>query len=130
MGKLDSADVDAINSMRKQGDAAWEAGDLESFLDTFTDDVVWMPPSQPDLIGKEACRSLAKGLLDQTNFEQVATPSEEIVVAGDWAFDRFRVTWVATPSAGGESSQSNFRGFRVLRRQEDSSWKIARYIWN
>ena len=130
MSNFNSADIDAINRLNEQANAAWEAGDVESFLDIFTDDVVWLPPGQPDVFGKEACRSWAQGALDRSTYEQVTKPSEEVVVASDWAFDRFRVSWVSTPRAGGEAKQTDFRGFHILRRQVDGSWKVVRYIWN
>ena len=130
MENINRAAVDAIKSVSTHTDAAWEAGDSEGFIDAFTDDVVWMPPGDSDIVGKEACATVAQSILEGTNFEQVATRSEEIVVIGDWAFERFRASWDSTPKAGGETTSAEFRGFRILQEQGDGSWKVAQYIWN
>lgn len=130
MGNINNADIDAIKRLQAQVDATWEAGDAEGFLDLFTDDMVWMPPGTPDVVGKEECRKMVQRLLGGTNFEQITSTYEEIVVTCEWAFLRFHGSMVATPKVGGEANQLSLTALRVLRKQNDGSWKIARYIWN
>jgi len=130
MGKVDDPDVSAIESMNKQTEAAYIADDWMRFMDFFTDDAIWMPPNEAPLIGKEAMWSWAKQWWDESTIEEMTVSYEEIVVAGDWAFERHNRTTVTVPKAGGESSTSHDKGIWLLRRQADGSWKIARYIWN
>ena len=56
--------------------------------------------------------------------------SEEIVVAGDWAFERHTEMTISKGNESGETRQSYYKGIWILQRQEDATWKIARYIWN
>lgn len=130
MGKNNLAELEAIRRLESQAEAAWEAGDVNTFLNLFTDDVVWMPPGAADVVGKDACREMTRGLLGNTDFEQVTSTNEETILAGEWAFHRFHGSMVATPKAGGEAGQMSLRGFHLLRKMDDGSWKIARYIWN
>ena len=51
-------------------------------------------------------------------------------MVGDWAFERANYTFRLTPVAGGAAMQENTKNLRILQRQPDGSWKIAREIWN
>jgi len=124
------ADVAAIESLTEQVRDAYVARDWERFSGFFTNDGVWMPRNSMPLIGKEAWWSWIQGWWDQSAIEQMDVSTEEIVVAGDWAFERHNDTQVTTSKVDGETSQHYFKGIWILRRQEDDSWKIARYIWN
>ncbi len=127
MGKRDSADVDAINKVMEK--PYWKDGDLDSFIDLFTDDAIWMPPGGLPVVGKEALRAWVSWAEDVT-WEHFSTSTEEVVVAGDWAFARLAATMVMTPQAGEEATPSYLKGLQILQRQTDGSWRIARYIWN
>ena len=120
----DSVDVAAIRSMTEQLGEAYVARDWDRFASFFTDDAVWMPPDQPPLIGKEAWWSWIGGGWDQSTIQQLTVNHEEIVIAGDWAFEWHTETQV------GEGWQVNFKGIWILQRQDDGSWKIARYSFN
>lgn len=130
MGSKYKADIDAIKRLEAQVYAAWEAGDESDFLEFFTDDVVWLPPGAPDIVGKEACREMVQGLLSDTTFDQITSTNEKIMVAGEWAFHQYHASMIATSKADGAASQMRLRAFRLFRKQEDGSWKIMRYIWN
>ncbi len=119
------ADVKAINRLREQ---AFETGDVWDYIDYFTDDTVWMPNGEAALVGKEAVRAWATRFDGQT-FKFRIVP-EEVVVAGDWAFDRFIEIMIPVSSIGEEGDPSYFQAFWTLRRQVDGSWRITHYIWN
>jgi uncharacterized protein (TIGR02246 family) len=124
------ADIEAIKSLSEQLQDAYIARNWERFSGFFTDDGVWMPPNLEPLVGKEAWWSWAQQWWDQSSVEQLSVSLEEIVVAGDWAFERHSETHVIIPKASGEPSQLYFKGVWILQRQDDGSWQIARYIWN
>ncbi len=125
-----SADIEAIEAMSEQAAEAWEAGDLNTFAEFFTDDAIWMPPGVAPIHGKDALRAWLEQ--EWTGFAvlELSMPSEEIVVIDDWAFQRHINGWVEIDEVGGETTQYYFKGIWILRRQEDGSWKIARYIFN
>ena len=124
MEKSDNVDVNAIKNMLKQAADAYLARDWDGFASFFTEDAVWMPPDQPPLVGKDAWWSWIGGGWDQSTLEQQNSSSEEIVVAGDWAYEWHNETQV------GQGWQRNFKGIFIMHRQNDGPWKIARYCFN
>ena len=124
MGKSNDADVKAIEDMLEQSSEAFLARDWDGFTSFFTEDAVWMPPDQPPLIGKDAWWSWIGGGWHQSTIEQQDPGSEEIVIAGNWAYE-----WHNETQRGLEWKR-NFKGIFIMHRQEDGSWKIARYCFN
>ena len=123
------ADVEAIDELREQGVAAINGKDVEAYLALVTDDAVLMPPHESPAVGKEAIRSKFQALLDPFTPEVTAS-SEEVVVAGDWAFERYSFNLKLTPTEAGEPIEDSGQGVQIYRRQADGSWKIAYDIWN
>ncbi len=123
------ADMEAINKVLEQEVAAINAGDVEAFAALFTDDAVLMAPGEPAVIGTEAVRSWAQDFSDQFTVQYTVT-SEEIVVAGNWAFQRLSFTLTLTPAAGGDPIREGAKAIHIYLRQPDGSWKIARDVWN
>lgn len=122
-------EVEAINSVRVEATEAFKSGDYERFLTFFTDDAVWMPEGEPPVVGKEAWREWGE-FFAESNRPVFVTESQEVVAAGNWGFDRFTLTLVAESKETGESFEGSLQGLWILRKQDDGSWKIARYIWN
>ncbi len=123
------ADVEAIIRAHREYRAAFNAGDLDSLQTFVTDDVVWMSPGDPLLIGKEAIRRWDEPLFDRFTFEYTFS-SDEVVVAGNWAFERGAFALTLIPKAGGESFHASGKYVWIWQRQADGSWKNARAIWN
>jgi len=129
---MSAADEDAIRQIIQVRDA-WIAGvrakDVERLVGYLTDDVVMMHPNRPAVIGKQAnCADLVAAF-GKFSVEQTAE-SDEVVVAGEWAFDRSRATTTLTPVAGGAAVTVRSKTITILRRGEDGAWKIARVIGN
>lgn len=122
------ADIEAINRLRDNAFRIGAVWDIWHSIDLFTDDMVWMPNGGTAVVGKEACRAWATRFDGQTFKFQIIP--EEVVVAGDWAFDRFIEIMIPISSSGEEEDPNYFQGFWTLRRQADGSWKIIHYIWN
>lgn len=120
-----SQDIEAINKLREQ---VFETDDIWDFIDGFADDMVWMPPGESAIAGKAACREWAKRL-DGVSVE-LSTQSEEIVVSGDWAFERFVEVQVFTAENGTKSQPHFLQCMWTLRRKADNSWDIVHFIWN
>lgn len=123
------ADVEAIQRVREQEVTAYSSDDLDHFISTMSDDVVVDPPYYPAVIGREAARSVIATLFERATYD-VTYPVEELVVFGDWAFERGVWTSKITPKDGGEPTEASFGGVQIYRRQSDGSWKITRLIWN
>lgn len=120
-----SKDIEAINNFREK---AFETGVIWDFVDCFADDVVWMPNGGVAVVGKEACKEWAKQL-DGIDFE-LSTISEEIVVAGDWAFERFVEIQSHIQDNGTKSPPTYLQCMWTLRRKVDNAWEAVHFIWN
>lgn len=100
------ADVEAIERVLGQLSESYVAGDLETFVDSFTDNVVCMVPNVPPIIGKDAWRLMLRAMFESTTRADHNAQSEEIVVAGDWAFERHNDNALYTSKATGESQRA------------------------
>jgi uncharacterized protein (TIGR02246 family) len=125
-------DEDAVREIIKVRDAwtaAIKAKDAERLMSLLTDDIVMMHPNRPALIGLAANRADLLAAFEKLHVDQTVV-SDEIVVAGEWAFDRSRATTTLTPVVGGAPVTVRSKAITILHRQADGSWKIARVIGN
>ena len=115
--KAHQAYLDAIN-----------ANDLDQFLATVTDDIVFIAPNAPVMEGKAEVAPWVGGY-----FEAVATAWEkttvEFVVSGDWAFERYTYKVVDTPRDGGTAYSDTGSGINIYRLDKDGVWRVARDVW-
>jgi uncharacterized protein (TIGR02246 family) len=123
-------EMEAINRLQKQVDAAIIAGDTEGYLALVADDAVLMPPNAPPVIGKDAIRSWNQAMSKRFRFQAYTPIDDEVVLAGEWAFRRATANWTLTPIAGGEPIHDSGKFIIIYERQPDGSWRVARDIWN
>ena len=95
----------------------------------FTDDLVYLPPDQPPVYGKDSLTAFVEAFYAGFDIE-IEMTSKEVVIAGEWAFDWGIVTGVVVPLEGGEEVVLDWKYLYVYQRQPDGSWKIARDIYN
>ena len=119
-------ELEAINRLR---DRAFRGGDIWDLIDLFVDDSVWMPMGDAAVEGKESVRAWA------TRFDgrivKFRIIPQEVVVAGEWAFDRFVGIMTSISATDDQELESYcFQYFWTLCRQEDDSWKVVHWIWN
>jgi ketosteroid isomerase-like protein len=118
-----------IESLRDQELVAFNSGDVQGFIDIITDDVVFDSPNRPPAIGKDAIRSLSEAVFGRFDYHATYSP-EELVIEGNWAFDRGLWIEKRTPKDGGNPTEVRFGILQLYQRQGDGSWKLARSIWN
>jgi ketosteroid isomerase-like protein len=124
-----AADRQAIATATAQFGAAENAGSVDQFRSYFTDDLVLMGPNEPPVTGGDSVAALMREF--HAKFAvQVEYNSQEIVVSGDWAFDRGTERYTLTPKAGGAPIQKSGNYLYMYQRQADGSWKQSRVIWN
>src|SRR5882672_11026102 len=80
--------------------SASKAGDLETVLSFMTDDVVFLTPGQPPMIGKEAFAAASKGQSEQPFEMSAVSDIQEIQVFGDWAYMWTKLPVMVTPTKG------------------------------
>lgn len=119
------ADRVAIENMTEAANRAYLERDWDKFSSFFTEDGVWLPPGQPPLTGRDRWWGFVERFWNVTAPTDLDLVHDEIVVEGDWAFERHRER---------QTYPGNrvlyYKAIRILQRQHDGSWKISRYIWN
>jgi len=123
------ADIEAIKALLAHNSSGINSGDLEGWINQFTEDAIFMPPNSAVLKGKEAGREFARPWYEHLSMEFDLT-IDEIEVHGNWAFARWSYSGRYTPKAGGETIQDNGKEIWILKRQSDGSWKCSHIIWN
>lgn len=108
--------------------AAINANDPVAFLATVTDDVVFIAPNSPAIVGKTELEPWVRGYFDavETSWEKT---SLEFVVAGDWAFERYSYKAADLPRGGGDVSVETGNGINIYRLGADDVWRVARDVW-
>jgi len=92
-------------------------------------DVLVFPPDGSLIAGRQAQINA-----NQEFFNAFAclfdNKSEEIVVSGDWGFDRGTYRYTQTPKTGGDTVVKEGNYLWLARRESDGVWRYARIIWN
>ena len=106
--------------------AATKAGDFESVLGLMTDDVVFLVPGQPPMIGKAAYAAAARG---QSGMEPPrvdgASEIREVRVLGGWAYAWTRLTVTVTQPGGAPAVTRGGHTLSIFRK-ENGKWRLAR----
>jgi ketosteroid isomerase-like protein len=124
-------DMAAIGKLHKLDVEATLSGDQAALSEGMTDDVVILQQGQEAEIGRQAI--LAQRLKAQKPGFRVLSYVPEIkdvTITDGWAFEwgYFTASFVASP--GGEEQRLRGRLLRVLKKQPNGSWKVARGMWN
>lgn len=105
--------------------SASRAGDTDTVLSLMTDDVVFLVAGHPPMRKAEfAAAARAQAGADAPTIDG-ESDIEEIVVAGDVAYLRARLTVTVTPPQGGKPMRRAGYTLTVLRRQ-NGRWLLAR----
>jgi uncharacterized protein (TIGR02246 family) len=90
------------------------------------DDVVFLMPGRPPMIGKSAFAVAAGAQLDQGRPQFDGTSDiQEIKVVGEWAFMWAKLSVVMTPPGGAPSMARAGHTLSILKKQNDK-WLLAR----
>ena len=108
--------------------AAINANDLDALMAAVTDDIVLIAPNAPAMAGKDVVGGWVAGYFDavETAWEKT---SLELVVSGDWAFERYAYTATDTPHGGGAAYTDSGNGINIYRKGDDGVWRVARDAW-
>ena len=126
-------DVEAIQKLHETDMAAAKIFDIHTLISLWTDDGILLQPGQEPIVGKEALwKYLNTALEQQKQYEiiEYVQHFEEIKIIDDHAYEWGTFVGLTKSIAGGEEKSHRSRLFRILRRQTDGSWKVARAIWH
>jgi uncharacterized protein (TIGR02246 family) len=106
--------------------AATKAGDTETVLSLMADDVVFLVPGRPPMIGKAefAAATQAQSRQGPVQFDGTSE-IQEIKLLGDWAFMWTKLTVVVTPPSGAAPMTRAGHTLSLLKKQ-NGKWVLAR----
>lgn len=105
---------------------ATKVGDIETVLSLMAEDVVFLLPGQPPMIGKSAFAAAAQAQSNQQPPHFDGTSEiQEIKVLGEWAFMWTRLSVVVAPPGGAPPMTRAGHTLSILKKQ-DGKWVLAR----
>ena len=120
------ADRQAILQLLRDLEQAELAGDADALADLFMGDMVLARSSLPDIMGRQAWKSVMEEVYAQETMTAASIRVDGLVVLDDWA-----VSWgqdsVSVEPKNGEPFDVTDRHVVIYRRQGDS-WEIASLI--
>lgn len=104
------------------------ARDVTRLLSSYTDDVVWLPPTGGEISGKQAIERRYRALFSAFEVRMTATISETRVAA-NWGFVRGLTQGMLSPAAGGDPKVVDDKFIAVLSC-ERAVWRVSRLMWS
>lgn len=126
-------DKAAIQKLHDADIAASLALDTQALEALWTDDIVTMAPGGPAVVGRDANTKKLEADVEKLKSTQVLAFDErwqEIRIQGDWAYEWGAMSGRLQPFTGGKETDYKMNVMRILNRQADGTWKIARSIYN
>lgn len=105
---------------------ATKAGDSQTVLGLMTDDVIFLRPGHPPMVGKSAFAAAAPPPSNEQKPRFDGTSEvQEIKVLGDWAFMWSKVSVVVT-MPGSDPPVTRAGDVLTIFRKENGKWLLAR----
>jgi uncharacterized protein (TIGR02246 family) len=107
------------------------AGDLDRWIQNWTDDGVQLPPGAPMNVGKQMIYESMSAWFDAYTASDLKMIGDmEIQEMGDWAFSRVSASYKVTPKDGSPPFVNELKALTIYQRQSDGAWKIHRDCFN
>lgn len=120
-----SADEQAIGQLVERWIGATREGDVDAVLKLMAPDAIFLVAGQPPMQGREAfARSLNAVLSD--NVIDSVSQIDEIVVCGDLAYCRTRLSVTVTSRHGKLPLQRTGHTLSIFRKGSDGAWQLTR----
>jgi uncharacterized protein (TIGR02246 family) len=121
-----SSDEQEIRDLVATWMAATKAGDIEKVLSLMAEDVVFLLPGQPPMIGKSTFAATARAQSKQASPRFEGTSEiQEIKVIGDWAFMWTKLKVVVTQPGGAPPMTRAGHTLSILKKQ-NGRWLLTR----
>lgn len=122
-------DGDAIAALREKHIEGFNRQDPEAMASTSAEDVVIMAPNQPAVVGLDAARAWWRSGFALAD-ARLGYESQELMIEGALAVDRFHWTMKTTPKTGGDTIRDDGDCIWIWRRSGNGSWRLSHAIWN
>ena len=125
-------DREAIEELHRQDIAATKTQQYERLKSLMDPDCIVMPPDSDPEAGEAFLDRVIASTEKSENQEEVlelVQDWKELQLFGDFAYERGVVVYVVRDAKGNIIRESQ-RLMRILRRQDDGSWRVYRAIWH
>jgi uncharacterized protein (TIGR02246 family) len=120
-----NSDEQEIRQLVSTWMSATKAGDTATVLSLMSDDVVFLLPGRPPMIGKEAFAAAMTPPPGASPPQFEGTSEiQEVVVNGEWAFMWTKLKVVITPPSGPTMTRAGHT--LTILRKESGRWVLAR----
>ena len=126
-------DKAAIEKLHEEDIQASLALDIPKLEALWTNDIVTMAPGAPAVVGRDANEKKLEADAAKMKSMQILAFDEqwqEVRIQGDWAYEWGSMSGRLQPFSGGDETNYKYNVVRILNRQADGTWKIARSIFN
>jgi uncharacterized protein (TIGR02246 family) len=123
-------EIAAIIALEQRDAAAAKINDVETLASLWTEDGVLLQPRSEPVVGIAAIRQMLEQQKQQSSMVVTLAYLEnwnERRILGDEAYEWGEMSATVKPPDGKEATQT-VHAIRILRRQRDGSWKVARAI--
>ena len=125
-------DLEAIEDIHRKDVAATKAGDFKALKSLMDAQCVLFPPDSEPQAGQayldRACAT-PDGTETQPKILELVQEWEEVRLLGDFAYEQ-GVVWYSVQDAEGSVLRETQRLMRILRRQQDGTWRVFRAMWH
>lgn len=125
-------DIANIEDLRRRDVAASMAGEIENLKLLMDEQCIVLPPDSKPESGQAFLDRAADSSKDAKSQEQIIELTqewEELQLFGDFAYERGIVRYTVR-DVDGEIVRETQRLMRILRRQDDGSWRVYRAMWH
>lgn len=122
-------DERALNALVADFMVAINNSDADAVAALYASDAVRMPPDAPEIRGREAIRQNLEGTFENADIE-VQVHVEETEFSGELASVRGTFALITVPKDGSASAEMQGNWMRLMRREPDGRWLVARELWN
>jgi ketosteroid isomerase-like protein len=121
--------AEEVQNANKEWVASVNAGNVDDMIRRVADNVAFMPPGEPAVVGREAFSEYARAMFGHVSIK-VDITGEEVVVGGDVGCLFGSATIAATPLEGGETMTEVVKWVHAFKLHPDGTWKMAVNTWN
>ena len=132
MDNVTRKDLEAIEDMHRQDIAATKAGDFEVLKFLMDAECVVFPPDSDPSVGQaylDHVRASSNGTESQSEILELTQEWEEVQLLGDFAYEQGVVRYAIQDTRGSIIRETQ-RLMRILRRQQDGTWRVFRAMWH
>ena len=122
---LSTSDISAIRAAERSLAQAFESPDLTAWVDSYTEDAIFVGPGVPAIEGRAALLEVAPHI----SISSMEIEAQSTLGGGDLAATCGCATWVSGPK-GSDAPTVRRRFLMVWRRDLDGAWRIAREMLN